>query len=193
MFFEAGIERTSCFADLQFCATNHIYDVISLAVEVFRKIHGGTYKGHILHLSWLHRVVPGVWVIVCCSLNKHVTNICVSFICNQWWLANYFFHRCMCLQKTQFFRMMFHTQNVEGCYRRLKINQSSVAVTQLGCNICCRGISLTNSRAFLLCSWGSVYWWRSQSFHQPSPRNPHHPNTGGKVWGTGKMGNCFWY
>ena len=45
MFFEAVIECTSCFADVEFGAfsstnstTNHIYDVISLAVEVFRNI-----------------------------------------------------------------------------------------------------------------------------------------------------------
>ena len=160
--------------------------------ETFMEVHT---KGHVLHLSWLHRVVPSVWVIVCCSLDW--TSMSQTFVSRLYatsggWLMILSTAVCAC-RRLKFFRMMFHTQNVEGCYRRLKINQSSVAVTQLGCNICCRGISLTNSRAFLLCSWGSVYWWRSQSFHWPSLRNPHHPNTGGKVWGTGKMGNWFWY
>ena len=43
MLLEAGIECTSCFPDVEFGAlstTNHMYDVTSLAVEMFRDIHG---------------------------------------------------------------------------------------------------------------------------------------------------------
>ena len=47
MFFKVGIECTSCFADVEFGAfsstnstTNHIYDVISVAIEMFVNIHG---------------------------------------------------------------------------------------------------------------------------------------------------------
>ena len=68
MFFKAGIECTSCFADVEFgvfSTMNHICDIISLALEMFGNIHGAfrsevQMKGHVVHLSWLNEVVPGV-------------------------------------------------------------------------------------------------------------------------------------
>ena len=39
----------------------------------------------------------------------------------------------------------------------LKMSLSSAAVTRLGCNICCRRISLTKSRALFIMLWGRVY------------------------------------
>ena len=56
---------------------------------------------------------------------------------------------CAC-RRLQFDSMMFRTRTVKGLYRRLKISLSSAAVTRLGCNICCWGITLTKSRAFFL-------------------------------------------
>ena len=43
MFYKVGIEGMSCFTDVEFGAfstRNHIYNVISLAVEMFCNIHG---------------------------------------------------------------------------------------------------------------------------------------------------------
>ena len=64
MFFEAGIECTSCIADVEFGAfstTNHIYDVITLAIEIFGNIHGA-FRSLVQimgHLFWLpHGVDP---------------------------------------------------------------------------------------------------------------------------------------
>ena len=74
-------------------------------------------------------------------------------------------------RRLQFFRMMHHTRIVEVWYR-FKISLSPAAVTRLGCNIFGRGIGLTKSREFLVCSWGS---------HWLSLRTLHHLNTGGEV------------
>ena len=52
--------------------------------------------------------------------------------------------------------MRFRTRIVEGWYRRVEIILSSAAVTQLGFNICCRGISLTKSVAFFYYALGVV-------------------------------------
>ena len=124
-------------------------------------------------------------VVVGHSLDcMNMSQIFVSFICNQWWLAKDFGHLCMCLQKTPVLQNDVPYTIVEGWYRRLEISLSSAAVTQLTCNICCPRISF---KAFLRCSWGSIYWWRSQSFHQQSPRNMHHLNTSDEGWGTVKM------
>ena len=79
---------------------------------------------------------PGVWVIVGCSLDcMSMSQIFVSHVyaISGGWLK---------MQK------MFRTRNVERWYRTLRISLTSTAVTQLGCNICCRGISLTKCRAF---------------------------------------------
>ena len=80
-----------------------------------------------------------------CSLDRtRMSRIFVSrlYAISGGWLKILATSVCAC-RRLQFFRMMFCTRNVEGWYRRLKISLSSAAVTQLGCNMCCRGISLT--------------------------------------------------
>ena len=70
VFFKAGIECTSCFADVEFGAFSTTNHIVSLAIKTFGNIHGafrpldldrGTDER--LRLSWLHGVVPGVWEI----------------------------------------------------------------------------------------------------------------------------------
>ena len=112
-------------------------------------------KGHVLHLPWLHGVVPGVWVVVGHSLDcMNMLQIFVSFICNQWWLAKDFGHLCMYLQNTPVLQNDVPYTIVEGWYRRLEISLSSAVVTQLGCNICCPRISF---KAFFSMLLGVVF------------------------------------
>ena len=146
-------------------------------------------KGHVLHLSWLHGVVPGVWAVVGCSLGhtsmsrKFVT---CSYAIGGGWLKSVATSIHVC-RRIQFFRMILHTRIAKGLYRRLEISLSSAAVTRLGCNICCQGISLTKSRDFLIMLLVPIDK-EVKSFYQPSLRNLHHPNTRWSLrnWETGK-------
>ena len=103
-------------------------------------------------LSWLHGVVPGVMVVVGSSSMIVLACLeCLSFLyaISGGWLK-ISATSVGAFRKLQFFRMILRTRIVEGWYRRLKISFSSAAVIRLGCNICCRGISLTKSIAIFI-------------------------------------------
>ena len=94
-------------------------------------------KGYVLHLSWLHGVVPGIWVVVSHRLDH--TSMSQMFVLHFYvisggWLKILATSVCAC-KRLQFFRMILHIQIVEGWYRRLNISLFSAAVTKLGANI----------------------------------------------------------
>ena len=55
-------------------------------------------KGHVLHFSWLHGVVPGVLVTGCRSFDR--TNMSRILVSRLWWSAKDLGHLSACLQET---------------------------------------------------------------------------------------------
>ena len=101
VFFEAGVEGASSFADVELSASgtiNDVYNVVRQAVDLFGNVHlgfrtsdvgvgadEGTFSAFCLITQSGPRCSCG-WLTQLRS-HQHVTDVGVAFVCDQWWLA----------------------------------------------------------------------------------------------------------